>query len=146
MILPTAPGVSNEGRSSPLLVPLPLFLGPGFRLGARWNRLVEAVKTRKKREKTGKKWARYDLNNVNTGRDRRDQLAPSATPAANALQATVLTDHGFLDPDAYCARYCKASWSEHQVGPTLWRKDGGFLAARKEGLALKGSGYTAVGP
>jgi len=72
--------------------------------------------------------------------------APSATPAPSALQATVLTDHGFLDPDAYCARYCKASWSEHQVGPTLWRKDGGFLAARKEGLALKGSGYTAVGP
>ena len=25
-----------------------LFLGPGFRLGARWNRLVETVKTRKK--------------------------------------------------------------------------------------------------
>ena len=33
-----------------------LFLGPGFRLGARWNRLVETVKTRKKREKTGGKW------------------------------------------------------------------------------------------
>ena len=31
-----------------------LFLGPGFRLGARWNRLVETVKTRKKREKRGK--------------------------------------------------------------------------------------------
>ena len=30
-----------------------LFLGPGFRLGARWNRLVETVKTRKKRGKTG---------------------------------------------------------------------------------------------
>ena len=72
--------------------------------------------------------------------------APSAAPAASALQATVLTDHGFLDPDAYCARYCKASWSEHQIGPSLWRKDGGFLAARKEGLTLKGSsGYKAVG-
>ena len=44
-----------------------LFLGPGFRLGARWNRLVETVKTRKKREKTGKKWARYGLKNVNQG-------------------------------------------------------------------------------
>ena len=37
------------------------FLGPGFRLVARWNRLVETVKTRKKRGKTGgkrgKKWA-----------------------------------------------------------------------------------------
>ena len=31
-----------------------LFLGPGFRLGARWNRLVETVKTRKKREFSGK--------------------------------------------------------------------------------------------
>ena len=30
-----------------------LFLGPGFRLGAPWNRLVETVKTRKKRGKTG---------------------------------------------------------------------------------------------
>eukprot|EP01045_Picozoa_sp_COSAG04_P018935 COSAG04_NODE_1793_length_5565_cov_52.214782_4_plen_147_part_00 len=53
LILWLAPGVSNEGRSSPLLVPLPPFLGSGFRLGARWNRLVETVKTRKKREKTG---------------------------------------------------------------------------------------------
>ena len=35
------------------LGPVPPFLGPGFRLGACWNRLGEAVKTRKKREKTG---------------------------------------------------------------------------------------------
>ena len=32
-----------------------------FRLAARWNRLGEAVKTRKKRDKTGKRWARYGL-------------------------------------------------------------------------------------
>eukprot|EP01045_Picozoa_sp_COSAG04_P016478 COSAG04_NODE_1379_length_7006_cov_71.155350_1_plen_124_part_10 len=32
---------------------LTLFLAPGLRLGARWNRLGQAVKTRKKREKTG---------------------------------------------------------------------------------------------
>ena len=44
---------------------MPLPLGPGFRLGARWNRLGEAVKTRKKREKTGGKWARYALRSVN---------------------------------------------------------------------------------
>ena len=43
------------------------FLGPGFRLGARWNRLAETVKTRKKREKTGKKWARYSLKRVKEG-------------------------------------------------------------------------------
>ena len=67
VILPTAPGVSNEGRSSPLLALAPLFLGPEFQLGARWNRLVEAVKTRKKREKTGKRWARYSLKRVKVG-------------------------------------------------------------------------------
>ena len=44
-----------------------LFLGPGFRLGACWNRLVETVKTRKKRGKTGKKWARYSLKRVKEG-------------------------------------------------------------------------------
>ena len=44
-----------------------LFLGPGFRLAARWNRLVETVKTRKKREKTGKKWTRYGLKGVKEG-------------------------------------------------------------------------------
>ena len=53
--------------SSPLLVPLPPFLGPGFRLGARWNRLDQAVETHKKREKTGKKWARYGLKDVKEG-------------------------------------------------------------------------------
>ena len=36
-----------------------LFLGPGFRLAARWNRLGETVKMRKKRGEMGKKWARY---------------------------------------------------------------------------------------
>ena len=44
-----------------------LFLGPGFRLGACWNRLGETVKTRKKRGKTGKKWARYGLKGVKEG-------------------------------------------------------------------------------
>ena len=48
LILWLAPGVSNEGGSSPLLGLVPPFLGPGFRLGARWNRLVETVQTRKK--------------------------------------------------------------------------------------------------
>ena len=44
-----------------------LFLGPGFRLAACWNRLGETVKTRKKRGKTGKKWARYGLKRVKEG-------------------------------------------------------------------------------
>ena len=37
--------VERRGEFSPL--------GPGFRLAARWNRLGEAVETRKKRGKTG---------------------------------------------------------------------------------------------
>ena len=45
-----------------------LFLGPGLRLGARWNRLGKTVKTRKKRGKTGKKWARYGLKRVDKER------------------------------------------------------------------------------
>ena len=53
LILWLASAVSSEGRSSELLALVPPFLGPGFRLGARWNRLGEAVKTRKKRVKTG---------------------------------------------------------------------------------------------
>ena len=44
-----------------------LFLGPGFRLAACWNRLVETVKTRKKRGKMGGKWARYGLKRVKEG-------------------------------------------------------------------------------
>ena len=51
----------------PSWFPCRLFLGPGFRLGACWNRLVETVKTRKKREKTGEKWARYSLKGVKEG-------------------------------------------------------------------------------
>eukprot|EP01045_Picozoa_sp_COSAG04_P031938 COSAG04_NODE_6090_length_1414_cov_1.448669_3_plen_65_part_01 len=41
-----------------------LFLGPGLWLVGRWNRLGQAVKTRKKRGKTGKKWVRYGLKRV----------------------------------------------------------------------------------
>ena len=47
--------------------PETLFLGPGFRLAARWNRLGETGEMRKKREKTGKKWARYGLKGVKEG-------------------------------------------------------------------------------
>ena len=67
VILPTAPGVSSEGGVLPSWFPCRLFLGPGFRLGARWNRLVETVKTRKKRGKTEQKWARYGLKGVKEG-------------------------------------------------------------------------------
>ena len=62
------PPIGAEGLNRrPPAGPCRLFLGPGFRLGARWNRLVETVKTRKKREFSGKKWARYGLRSVNQG-------------------------------------------------------------------------------
>ena len=67
VILPTAPAVSNEGGSSPLLALVLAVSWPWFRRGARWNRLGETVKTRKKREKTGRKWARYSLKGVKEG-------------------------------------------------------------------------------
>eukprot|EP01045_Picozoa_sp_COSAG04_P031997 COSAG04_NODE_6123_length_1403_cov_2.138037_2_plen_108_part_00 len=67
VILPTAPGASNEGPRSRVLGLAPPFLGPGFWLGARCNRLVETVKMRKKRKKTGKKWARCGLKGVKDG-------------------------------------------------------------------------------
>ena len=61
-------GCACHGRMSLALHPLDAaFLGPGFRLGARWNRLVKTVKTRKKREKTEQKWARYGLKGVKEG-------------------------------------------------------------------------------
>ncbi len=34
-------------------------------LAARWNRLDKTVKTRKTREKAGRKWPRYGLTRVN---------------------------------------------------------------------------------
>ena len=62
------PPIGAEGLNRrPPAGPCRLFLGPGFRLAARWNRLVETVKTRKKREKTGGKWARYGLKGVKDG-------------------------------------------------------------------------------
>ena len=58
-----AEGLDRRGPAGPCR----LFLGPGFRFAACWNRLGETVKTRKKREKTGKKWARYSLTRVKEG-------------------------------------------------------------------------------
>ena len=39
---------------------------------------------------------------------------------------SVTTDQGFLDPLSFCALYCSAHWSEREVGPSLWRRAGGF--------------------
>ena len=70
LLLPTESthlGCRTKGGVIPSWPSCRLSLGPGFRLGARWNRLGQAVKTRKKREKTGGKWARYGLKNLNQG-------------------------------------------------------------------------------
>ena len=55
---------------------LALLLSPGFRLVARWNRLVEE-NAQKKRGKTGVKWARYGLKRVKE----------SGSPGARAVAA-----------------------------------------------------------
>ena len=88
-----------------------LFLGPGFGLGARWNRLVETVKTRKKREKTGKKWARYGLKNVNTGDLPGVKLALSLHAPNQALRYSIMPsarpfplDKLMEAVDGYCER------------------------------------------
>ena len=64
-----------------------LFLGHGFRLGARWNRLVEAVKTRKKLEKTGEKWARYGLKRAKEGANQGSTWQRNMTRYAELMLA-----------------------------------------------------------
>jgi hypothetical protein len=62
-----------------------------------------------------------------------DRVKPSrvGAPAAAAAVAVVATDTGFLDPDIFHRRFGGVSWSEHTVGPTLWRKAaGGFSTTR----------------
>ena len=63
---PEHPGLARPLKRCLLLFghPCRLFLGPEFWLVARWNRLGEPVKTRKKREKTRGKWARYGLKSA----------------------------------------------------------------------------------
>ena len=57
------------GVPAPALLLLALARSPpGFWLAARWNRLSETVTTRKKRERTGGKWARYGLTRCGWGR------------------------------------------------------------------------------
>ena len=67
VILPTAPGVSNEGGRATLLVIVPAVSWPWVPAWGSLEPLVETVKTRKKREKTGGKWARYGLKRVKVG-------------------------------------------------------------------------------
>ena len=61
VILPPASEVSNEGPRSRVLGLLPAVSWPWVSAWGSLECLVETVKTRKKRGKTGKKWARYGL-------------------------------------------------------------------------------------
>ena len=69
-----------------------LFLGPGSWLVARWNRLGEAVKTRERRGKTGKKWPRYGLRSVNKegtgGITWNSMTSRSPEPSESTLRST----------------------------------------------------------
>ena len=55
-------------------MPLPLSLGPGFRLGARWNRLDETVKNAQNTGKNGGEMGEIWPKKCEQGRDRRDHL------------------------------------------------------------------------
>ena len=67
LILWLAPGVSNEGGSSPLFVPVPAV---SWAWVPAWGSLEPSRQdgeNAQKTGKTGKKWARYGLRSVNQG-------------------------------------------------------------------------------
>ena len=65
VILPTAPGVSNEGGSSPLLVPLPAVSWPWVPACGSLEPPRRDGENAQKTGKTGNNWARYGLRSVN---------------------------------------------------------------------------------
>ena len=74
--------------------PCRLFLGPGFWLVARWNRLGEAVKTRKNRETNGEEMGeirskRCEGVGITWGLRRSDWHPPADESAAVALRGAV---------------------------------------------------------
>ena len=73
VILPTASGVSNEGRSSPLLVPVPAASWPWV---PACGSLEPPRRGGENAQKTGEKRARYGLRSVNKERT-GDQLSGS---------------------------------------------------------------------
>ena len=99
---------------------LGLFLGPGFRPGPRWNRLVETVKTRKERGKTGTEWARYSLRSV-AGRE--------------------------LTKDCYCQWHAPDVPKQVEVGVPRWMRPGarGAADARIAALTEERPGEQSLG-
>ena len=77
-----------------------LFLGPGFRFWARWNRLGEAVKMHKKREFSGKKWARYGLKGVKGSGSPGDQARAVRLTLGVLVRREVEPSVGLRDPVA----------------------------------------------
>ena len=74
MVAVVAPGVSNEGGSHPLLA-----------LGSGWNRLGEAVKTRKKTRKNGETMGEIWSKTCEQGKERRDHLGRRRVPCTFAV-------------------------------------------------------------
>ena len=80
------------------------------------------MKTRKKREKTGKKWARYGLKRVNTGRDRRDQLEGRAGLAGvMGIQSREVEDPASPDVTLIRHAYTRSELQGRGVGTALLR-------------------------
>ena len=67
VILPTAPGVSNEGPRSRVLVPLPAVSWPWVSVWGSLEPPRRDGENAQKTRKTGKKWARYGLKGVKDG-------------------------------------------------------------------------------
>ena len=112
-----------KGRDAAVLVLVPPFLGPGFRLGARWNRLVETVKTRKKRDKTGQKWARYGLKRVNkegTGGINWAQSEACELQAQRGLTPTLAAaGAGASEPDSWPSSVARLSRAAASPPPAI---------------------------
>ena len=76
-----------------------LSLGPGFRLGARWNRLGEPVKTRKKRGENGGKMGEIRSKKCEGRELTKDQLEGGAGGGGDRRQHDC-SGYGQLDGDA----------------------------------------------
>ena len=84
VILPTAAGVSNEGRSSELLVPVPAVSWPWVQA---WGSLEPSWRGGENAQKTGKngeKMGEIRPKKCEQGKDRTDHLASLLAPACAA--------------------------------------------------------------
>ena len=119
-----------------VLVPVPPFLGPGFRLGACWNRLVETVKTRKTREKNGGKMGEIRPKKCEQGRDLPDLPDRLVAQAQRAhVECECVTHHRFfLGNVVHCIWYSPAHlFDRNQI---ILRRVGNHQPPEKNNLLL----------